>query len=132
MGIKTKRVRDGNGDITQLDLTDADAANRRLSVPAEFSYAGKRFIGFSWVKSTTQSVNIDVYRVDEENSSKLYLLEAVAGDTTTSGTWRPPAEELSGMDIDDPSLNSGVGYRLQFSQAGGACSVDATADFKEI
>ena len=135
MSVMTKRVRiNGNGAVTQLDLTSAVAANRRLDVlpPTDGGTEGLSFKGFSWHMSSAQARDIQIFRIDQLNSNLATLVEQRLGDTGTDGTWRPPAEEVSGYDVAVPSAGGGVGWRIQFSQAGGACNADVIADYKSV
>lgn len=135
MGVNTLRNRNANGVITQLDLTDAAAANRRFDVALGAKGADKsglRFLGFDWVKSAGQAVTVTVSKIDTANGSKETILEGPVNDGgETTGSWRPTAEEMAGMDPEAPTT-TGITYRLQFSQAGGACMCDPTATFKGI
>jgi hypothetical protein len=134
MGVQTKRVRDANGAVTQLDLTSAVAANRRLDVaqPGDGGGGGLKLVGFSWKKSTAQPVDITISRIDAANASLDIPLETRLGDTGTTGHWRPPQEEMTGYDVGKPSEQGCVGWRIQFSQAAGACAADVQVDFKEV
>ena len=132
MGAQVKRVRDASGNITTLNLQSADPAQRRLDVlPGTDCDLSTRFLGFYWTKSAGASVDIEVQRVDLANGNKVYPIEKVTGDTTLNGAWTPPNEELSGLDAQAPRA-AGFGWRLQFSQAGSACLVDAVAVYKGV
>lgn len=124
-----------NGTITALDLADATAANRRFEVALGTKGAesgGTRFIGFAWVKTTSQAVTVTVSKIDTANSDKEYILEGPTSDGgELTGTWSPQEEEISGFDPEAPST-TGWKYRLQFSQAGGACSASPTATYKAV
>lgn len=132
MGAKTKRVRDNNGDLTTLDLTDATAANRRLEVDETDLPQSCRLIEIRWTKSTAEAADVQVYKVDGADSDELYLQEERLGDTGTSGVWRPPEEDLTGLDVDDPSEEGQIKHRIQFGQTSGACVVHALIVFKEV
>lgn len=135
MSVMTKRVRTGgNGAVTQLDLTNAAATARRLDVlpGADGDASGLSFKGFSWTKSTAVATDIQIYRIDQLNGNKATLIEQRSADTGTDGTWRPTSEEVSGYDVAVPSNNGGIGWRIQFGQAGGACLADVTADYKAV
>lgn len=133
MGATLKRNRDGTGAIATIDLTDADAADRRFEVSVTDGLSrSSRFFGFKWKKSTSQAVTVTVSLVDGENSSAEYVIEGPTSDGgATTGAWYPPEEEVIGMEPGRPNATN-PHYRLQFSQAGGACALDPIAIYKEI
>lgn len=137
MGIQLKRTRDGNGTLAALDLTAADAADRRLdivigsAVSTDAPGSGTRLIGFDWTMTTAEARDITISRIDRDDSNREYVLEQRLGDTGTSGTWRPPSEEATGVETGHPSKDA-TSYRIQFSQAGGACNARVLGLFKAV
>lgn len=123
-----------NGTITPLDLTSADAANRRFDVALGSKGAdksGTRFFGFEWTKTTGQVVTVTVSKIDTLDGNKEVIIETRSDGGATSGLWYPEEEEVAGFDPEAPQT-TGITYRLQFSQAGGACSVSPKATFKAV
>ena len=70
MSVSTKRTRDGNGALASLDLEAADAEDRRFDVPSP-NVGGTRLLGFNWVKSAGVATDVEIYRVDAADSSRL-------------------------------------------------------------
>lgn len=134
MGAHTLRNR-VSGTITALDLTNATAANRAFDVilggAKGADAGGTRFFGFEWVKTTSQVVTVTVSKIDTLDANKEVILETASDAGATSGTWQPDEEEVAGYDPEAPG-SVGITYRLQFSQAGGACSASPKATFKGV
>jgi hypothetical protein len=134
VGAITKRLRDSSGNVTQLDLTSAVAANRRFEVnQAEDGIkGGGRFFGFSYAFSSNEPRDITIQRVDKNNADKVYTVEKRLGDTQLDGEWVAPSERVAGSDPRKPSSDSGMTWRIQFGQTLNPSLVDVVADHKEI
>ena len=135
MGATLKRNRNGAGAIATIDLTAAAAASRRFEVSATDGLdRSARLLGFKWSKSTSQVVTVTVSLIDAEDSDREYIIEGPTSDGgATTGAWYPPdgTEEVVGMETGRPSA-SPPKYRLQFSQAGGACALSPIAIYKGV
>ena len=93
-----------------LDLTNATAANRRAQTVPTDDY---RLSGVLCTFSTTQARDITVSVVQADTAAEV-VLSTVSANAATSWAWAPTAIPVS--------FSHPWAVRVQFSQAGGACS----------
>jgi len=133
VGSKVKRPRDSDGNVTQLDLTSAQAEDRRFEVtPEDASKSGTRFFGFKWKKTAAEEADVQVFFVDEGTNTE-YLQEERLNSSEQDGNWRPPEEDVYGSVAKQPTRgDASFTWRIQFGQTASACNVDLIAEFKEV